>query len=125
MTIRIDHFNSSCSFSFAFDEDGEDPSFLDWSSCTANFSVIHSCPVRLNISSDFDPDSAYLITPLNDRSCLLADIEMGSCCIFNPYTPAEYIAEDILDVVQDEELSSLCAKVIKLVCFPALSTEYI
>ena len=125
MTIHIDHFSSSCSFNFALDEGQEDMSLLEWVSCNANIRLIHSCPLVLNISSDSSFISSYVITPLSDQDCLLTDPDSLTSCRFNLFSDTDDIADDILDILEDEELAAVTARVIRWFCFSVRSGEFL
>lgn len=104
MTLSIDHFAHSCTFDFAFDDE---PFIHDWNTCTVTVQPVPSHPFILKLSAQGYGDLAYAIYPVFPHSYLLIDINDGSSCFFNPCQSAEYIADDIDVIIEDEELSSL------------------
>ena len=124
MTVCIAHFNSSCSFDFSGDNGSDDLSLSDWISCKADSRVVHHCPVILNICSDSSFLHSYVITPLPENRCLFTDIEQCASCFFNPYLSADHIADDILEVIDDEELAAITARVIIWLHCPVNSPEF-
>lgn len=112
MYLSVEHFTNSCSFDFSFHEDEA------WTSCTASFHPAFTHPFRLKLSSAYFGDISYVITPLDSYSCIFTDLEEERSCLFNPSNCSDDIAEDINEIIEDEEMSSLIAYTFKSLCRP-------
>ena len=112
MYLSVERFTNSCSFDFSLDEDES------WTSCTASFHPAPTQPFRLKLSSAYFGDISYVFTPLDNYSCILTDIDEERSCLFNPSNCYGDIAEDINEIIEDEEMSSLIAYTFKYLCRP-------
>lgn len=103
MYLSVDHFTNSCSFDFSFNDDP------DWTSCTASIYQFSAQPFRLMLSSDYFGDISFVITPLDKFFCIFTDLGEERACLFNPSDCAGDIADDINQILEDDEMSSLIA----------------
>lgn len=112
MYLNVEHFIDSCSFDFSFDDDP------DLSSCTASFKPASLSPFLLSLSSEYFGDLSYVITPIDRYYWIFTDPDEERACRFNPANCTDDIAEDINEVIEDEDMSSLIAYTLVSLCLP-------
>ena len=114
MDIQVSHFNSHWSFDYFFNDPNANLFDIDWGSCSVRFQSTPSSPYYINLAdSEYSDEIPYLIVPLIGKYDLFVNINTCGSCLFDPTKTIQEISEDLDEVINDEERSTLVAFVLK------------